>query len=170
MGIEDNVKGDTAAFATFSPFKKWWGRFWELVVFKAFSECQQGSSRARVSSLCIFCQRPPRVNWSVQEFPDQRSLEHGALLFVSAYNGDPEIYFRGFSDKLHYNMNKLWEGCDDWKDAKNYGTSTFSSAATGVRSIPFSTVTAKARKAFAERFGVRVQLDELIAAATQPNG
>jgi len=27
LGIEDNVKGETAAFATFSPFKRQSGRF-----------------------------------------------------------------------------------------------------------------------------------------------
>ena len=93
------------------------------------------------------------------------SLEHGGLLFISAYNGDPEIYFRGFSDKLHYNMNKLWEGCRDWKDAKRY-----KDLDAFIRSYrrpvdAFFNGYAESAKGIRRALRMRVHLDELIAAA-----
>jgi hypothetical protein len=44
-------------------------------------------------------------------------LRHGGFLFITAYNGDPETYFRGFSDQLSAAMDALWGCCVDWKGA-----------------------------------------------------
>lgn len=164
MGIEDNVKGDTAAFATFSPFKKWWGRFWEVVVFKGAPSANKAVREREFLHYAFFANVAPsalrRIGVSTEE-----SLEHGGLLFVSAYNGDPEIYFRGFSDKLYYNMNKLWEGCDDWKDAKTYKDLDAFIRCYQRPVDTFFNSYGESAKGVRRALRMRVQLDELIAAA-----
>ena len=47
-------------------------------------------------------------------------LRHGGFLFNSAYNGDAEAYFRGFSEQLTEHMNDLWDTSVGWVDATPY--------------------------------------------------
>jgi hypothetical protein len=166
-GIEDNLKGDTAAFATFSPFKKWWGRFWEQVVFKCAPSANQAVREREFLHYAFFVNVTPR-QLARAGISGARSLRHGALLFISAYNGDPEIYFRGFSDKLYYNMNKLWEGCEDWQDAKNYRNLELFIRSYRRPVNVFFNGYAESAKGIRRALRVRTQLDELIAAAHSP--
>jgi hypothetical protein len=53
-------------------------------------------------------------------FTPTARLENGGFLFNSAYNGDAEVYFRGFSDDLDDVMNKLWDPTVAWDNAAPY--------------------------------------------------
>ena len=164
MGIEDNVKDETAAFATFSPFKRRSGRFWELLVFKGAPSANKAVREREFLHYAYFVNVAPGALERIG-IEAKGELEHGALLFISAYNGDPEIYFRGFSDKLYYNMNKLWEGCRDWKDAKRY--KDLDSFIRGYRRPinAFFNGYGESAKGIRRALRLRVHLDELIAAA-----
>jgi hypothetical protein len=168
VGIEDNVKGETAAFATFSPFKKWWGRFWELVVFNGAPSANKAVREREFLHYAFFASVSPK-ELRRAGIPTNGPLKHGALLFMSAYNGDPEIYFRGFSDKLYYNMNKLWESCEDWKDAKKYkDLDAFIRSYRRPVSTHFNRYGESAR-GIRRALRMRIELDELIAMASESN-
>jgi len=164
VGIEDNVKAETAAFATFSPFKKWWGRLWELVVFKGAPSANEAVREREFLHYAFFANVSPRA-LKRANLPVTGSLENGALLFISAYNGDPEIYFRGFSDKLYYNMNKLWEGCEDWKDAKKYKDLDAFIRSYHRPADAFFNAYGESAKGIRRALRMRTELDELIAKA-----
>ena len=164
MSIEDNVKGETAAFATFSPFKKWWGRFWEVAVFNGAPSANKAVREREFLHYAFFANVSPKALRRAG-ISATGSLRNGALLFVSAYNGDPEIYFRGFRDKLNYNMNKLWEGCEDWKDAKKYkDLDAFIRSYRRPVDMFFNSY-GESAKGIRRALRMRMHLDELIAAA-----
>jgi hypothetical protein len=119
VAVTDKVKGRTAAFATFSPFRSFKRRLDELVVF-SFAPTNNKAVREReFLHYAYFSNVTPRALARAGIAPTG-ALKHGALLFISAYNGDPEVYFRGFSDDLNDKMDRLWEGCVDWETAKKY--------------------------------------------------
>jgi hypothetical protein len=164
VGIEDNVKGETAAFATFSPFKKWWGRLWERVVYRGAPSANKAVREREFLHYAYFANVSPS-ELARANLPVTGSLKHGALLFISAYNGDPEIYFRGFSDKLYYNMNKLWEGCVDWKDAQNYKDLDAFIRSYHRPAEAFFNAYGESAKGIRRALHLRTELDELIARA-----
>jgi acyl carrier protein phosphodiesterase len=45
---------------------------------------------------------------------------HGGVLFVTAFNGDAEVYFRGFSNNVADAMNAVWSHCQNWTNASPY--------------------------------------------------
>jgi hypothetical protein len=166
VGIEDNVKGETAAFATFSPFKKWWGRFWEVVVFNGAPSANKAVREREFLHYAFFANVSPRALRRAG-IPTNGSLKHGALLFMSAYNGDPEIYFRGFSDKLYDKMNRLWESCEDWKDAQKYrDLDTFIRSYRRPVNTHFNRY-GEGAKGIRRALSMRIGLDELIAIASE---
>ncbi len=119
MAVADKLKGKTSAFATFSPFRSFFHRLNELFVFTFAPTANKAVREREFLHYAYFTRVTPRALARAGIAPNA-SLEHGALLFISAYNGDAEIYFRGFSDELHDKMDRLWEGCEDWKPAKDY--------------------------------------------------
>lgn len=114
----DNVKGRTAAFATFSPFRGFRHRCLEWVAL-AFAPGNDPAARnARFLHTAHFSPVSPRQ--LRRAGISGHALKHGALLFISAYNGDAESYFRGFNDKLFEVMDEVWMRCVEWRGAKDY--------------------------------------------------
>lgn len=116
---QENVKGSTAAFCTFSPFKSRLERWMEWAVFKGAPGATEAVRERRFLHYAYFVRISPRQLKRAQIAAHER-LRAGALLFISAYNGSAELYFRGFSQKLSQPMNRLWEGCTGWKGAEIY--------------------------------------------------
>ena len=164
MGIEDNKKGETSAFATFSPFRKRWGRFWEAIVFKGAPSANEAVREREFLHYAFFVNISPSA-LKRAGIPVSRTLEYGALLFISAYNGDPEIYFRGFSDKLYDKMNRLWESCRDWKNAKEYKDLDAFIRSYRRPANCFFNAYGESAKGIRRALRVRTELDELIARA-----
>lgn len=118
---KDNLQGETSAFCTFSHFKSLcaWLRnrvvlFWSPTAVPAVRSLQflHYAYFARVS----------REKLRRAGIPTEGALEHGGLLFISAYNGDEDDYFGIFSAKVPKQMNDLWGGSRDWKGAQPYPT------------------------------------------------
>lgn len=164
MAIEDNTKGATAAFATFSPFKSFWDRIREHVVFTFASTANPAVRERDFLHYAYFANVTPKQLARAGIDP-KGSLEHGALLFLSAYNGPAEIYFRGFSDKLHENMNSLWNGCIGWKTARDYRNLDAFIRSYRRNTTAFFNNYAEASKGLRRALGFRIKLDQLIAAA-----
>lgn len=118
MTARENVKAETAAFATFSPFKSHLHRHWERVVFALSPLAAAEVRKRKFLHYAYFASVGPRR--LERAGVPKGTLRHGALLFLSAFNGDAEAYFRGFSEKLSPQMNDLWSGTVGWKDAKVY--------------------------------------------------
>jgi hypothetical protein len=114
----ENVKAETAAFATFSPFKSRFHRHWERVVFALAPLASAEVRKRKFLHYAYFVSLSPRR--LRRAGVPKHELRHGALLFLSAFNGDAEAYFKGFSEKLSLQMNDLWGGNVDWKDAAVY--------------------------------------------------
>jgi hypothetical protein len=114
----ENVKAETAAFATFSPFKSHLHRHWERVVFALSPLAATEVRKRKFLHYAYFISLSPRK--LRRAGVPKAALQKGAFLFLSAFNGDAEAYFRGFSEKLSPQMNDLWGGNSDWKDASVY--------------------------------------------------
>lgn len=114
----ENTKGPTTAFATFSPYKSYRdlvGSFCSLGL--AWTKTA-GARELRFLHTAHFSVIPP---WKLRRAGIRGDATRaGALLFVSAYNGDPEKYFRGFSDNLAKVLDTVWRWCVDWKGAHPY--------------------------------------------------
>ena len=161
--MEDNVKGATAAFCTFSPFKSGWARRWHWVVQKAAPRATQQVRLRRFLHYAYFVALSPR-DLARANIPAKAALRPGALLFLSAYNGTAEVYFRGFSEKLPDQMNDLWGGCTDWENAGKYEnldrfiTTYRRPVGFHFNAYPDKSVNVRAA------LKLRLQLDELLAA------
>jgi hypothetical protein len=121
MGFGENQKGNTFAFVTFSPFKSLLGLFSEIFVLRLAHKKQIQTDVRRLEFLhyAHFTRVTPFALFR-SGFPFTWRLLRGGFLFNSAYNGDAEVYFRGFSTDLREHMNDLWQSSVDWVDAKPY--------------------------------------------------
>ena len=130
MSFDENEKDETFAFTTFSPFKSWWDSLSEiLVLFAARTPDIQKNVRAlkflhyahftRVSARAL---RRAGLRTSRCGTPGgvKGRLCNGGFLFNSAYNGDAEAYFRGFSEQLTEHMDDLWGTSVGWVSASPY--------------------------------------------------
>jgi hypothetical protein len=116
---EENFKAETAAFATFSPFKSRLHRYWEWFVLKAAPRVASQVRAQKFLHYAFFARLSPKT-FRRLGLSDDRLLSAGAFLFVSAFNGDAQAYFRGFSEKLSPAMNDLWNTSVGWRDAARY--------------------------------------------------
>jgi hypothetical protein len=119
MMARENLKAATAAFATFSPFRSWLSRQKERLVFAAAPGTEVEVRKREFLHYAYFVSLSPR-RLKRLGIPRQKPLANGGLLFLSAFNGDAESYFRGFSEKLYAQMNDLWGTSLGWRDAKHY--------------------------------------------------
>jgi hypothetical protein len=112
-------KGPTTAFSTFTPFKSWFARLYSRVVhFGAHGEDENIKPLAFLHHAFWATITPDELRTA--GFRRDEAPEHGALLFVSAFNGDASTYIRGFSDDLGTEMDALWGGCQDWTTATDF--------------------------------------------------
>lgn len=114
----DNSKGATTAFATFSPYtdRRWlWYSLGSLVGAWTQTKTARGPEFLHTAQ---FLRLTPRHLKRIGIKND--ALKAGGLIFLSAYNGDPEVYFRGFSDDLFVAMNAVWRACREWEAAKPF--------------------------------------------------
>lgn len=114
----DNSKGATTAFATFSPYKDRWQLLysWGSLV-GAWTQTKTARGPEFLHTAQFLRVAPEHLKRIGIE---HESLRAGGLLFLSAYNGDPEVYFRGFSDELFVAMNAVWRACRKWEAAKPF--------------------------------------------------
>jgi hypothetical protein len=119
MTARENVKAATAAFATFSPFRSWLARQKERLVFALAPAAEVEVRKREFLHYAYFVSLSPR-RLKRLGIPKRKPLSNGGLLFLSAFNGDAESYFRGFSDTLSPQMNDLWGTSVGWRDAKEY--------------------------------------------------
>jgi hypothetical protein len=121
MSFEENEKGKTFAFTTFSPFKSWLDSISEpVVLFAARTPDIQKAVRAlKFLHYAHFIRVPPGA-LKKAGIETKGRLRWGGFLFNSAYNGDAEVYFRGFSEKLTEHMDDLWNTSVDWISASPY--------------------------------------------------
>jgi hypothetical protein len=113
-----NVKAQTTAFATFSPYKDWWSIHASRI---ALALAPVNTRRAREREF-LHTAHFSAISGRQLRRAGLRgdNLKPGALLFISAYNGDAEVYFRGFSEKLAGVMNQVWKWCVDWQPFEKY--------------------------------------------------
>jgi len=116
---DDNVKGATTAFCTFTPFKSRCARALHWVVLKGAPVNTEKIRLRRFLHYMAFAAVSPRQLKRAQ-IPLHPRLRSGAMLFISAFNGNAEPYIRGFSENLAGQMNDLWRGCVDWLGAEEY--------------------------------------------------
>jgi hypothetical protein len=116
---DDNVRGATTAFCTFTPFKSFWARIWHFFVLKGAPLATDKIRNLRFLHYMSFVTVTPK-HLKRAQLPDQKRLRSGAMLFISAYNGAEDTYFRGFHSDLDNQMNSLWGGCVDWMGAEEY--------------------------------------------------
>jgi hypothetical protein len=118
MVIFDNKKHATAAFATFSPFKSRRSRLKEWIALFFAPGNDEVARKPAFLHTAQFCVVSPshlrRVGLTSPR------LKYGALLFMSAYNGDPESYFRGFNKDLFTVMDEVWMHCEQWHGAREF--------------------------------------------------
>lgn len=114
----DNTKGKTSAFATFSPFKTGLHRWLEGVALFLAPINDAAARKPQFLHTALFS-RVTRKHLKSAKLEGE-TLNDGALLFVSYYNGDPETYFRGFSSDLYAVMDAVWSHCVEWETAKEY--------------------------------------------------
>lgn len=113
MSVE-NAKGQTTAFCTFTPFRSRCARFVHWAVLK-LSPVETDAIRLLqfLHYMCFASVSPRALKRAQLEWRGAA----GAMLFMSAYNGKTETYFRGFNQNLAAQMDQLWGGCVDWKGA-----------------------------------------------------
>lgn len=115
---QDVQAEQTAPFSTFSPFASRMGS-WLSILIHVLAHGEDENIK-RVAFLHharwtrITRRALTKAGFSRDELPPW-----GALLFVSAFNGEGSTYIRGFSEKLGDKMNALWGGCVNWTDARN---------------------------------------------------
>ncbi|HVW28758.1 MAG TPA: hypothetical protein VHC69_25505 [Polyangiaceae bacterium] len=116
MSIEETTKGNLGAFAHFVPFKSLWAYLWQKAVL--FSAPQHDDEVRKLGFLQYA--HFTRVSASALRRAGVKELKHGGMLFMSAFNGDANAYFRAFSDKVPVPMSALWSGCPGWTSATPY--------------------------------------------------
>lgn len=119
MAVRENVKAETAAFVTFSPFRSWLGRQKERLVFALAPGAEAEVRKREFLHYAFFISLSPRRLRRIG-LARRKPLSHGGFLFLSAFNGDAESYFRGFSEKLSTQMNDLWSTSVGWRDFAKY--------------------------------------------------
>lgn len=115
----DNLKGLTAAFSTFSYFKSGFSRAMEWVVLMGAPTQSVKARKLEFLHTAHFCRVSPKQLKRAGLQP-KRPFNSGALLFLSTYNGDGDVYFRGFSDKIAGPLNQVWTPCIGWQAASPY--------------------------------------------------
>jgi hypothetical protein len=119
MAVRENVKAETAAFVTFSPFRSWLGRQKERLVFALAPGAEVEVRKREFLHYAYFISLSPRRLRRLG-IAKKAPLRHGGFLFLSAFNGDAESYFRGFSEKLSAQMNDLWGTSVGFRDFAKY--------------------------------------------------
>lgn len=121
MRFGENQKGRTFAFTTFTPFKSFTDRVYEIAVLIGAHAgwIQEKVRELKFLHYAHFTRVTPRA-LERAGIPATGNLRNGGFLFSSAYNGDAEVYFRGFSEDLTQQMNDLWSGTVGWVDAAPY--------------------------------------------------
>ena len=115
----DNLKGPTVAFATFSHFKSEVHRVWEALVLVGARRMTKAVRGLKFLHTAHFCRVSPEHLRRAGLAPTGR-LEAGGLLFMSAYYGDADAYFRAFSDKVPETMDAVWNTSIGWTAAAPY--------------------------------------------------
>jgi hypothetical protein len=113
----ENVKASTAAFTTFTPFRSWLSRQLERLPLIGAVTAEREVRKRKFLHHAYFVRLSPR-HFKRVGLPTDGPLKNGALLFLSAFNGDSEAYFRGFSNDLHAPMDQIWKHCVDWETAR----------------------------------------------------
>ena len=116
MSIEETTKGNLGAFTHFVPFKSFWAYLWQKFVL--FSAPQHDDEVRKLGFLQYA--HFTRVPASAFQRAGVEDIPHGGMLFMSAFNGDANVYFRAFSDKVPVPMGALWSGCNGWTSATPY--------------------------------------------------
>ena len=159
----DNEKAQTTAFITFSPFKSRWHRHFSALVMLGARTKTAAARKPAFLHTARFSRISPaelaRAGLSGE------NLRQGALLFLSSFNGDPETYFRGFSDPLAPVMNDVWQHCVDWRGAQPFTHLIAFIDAYRRRSQSYFNAYPMASKRIRESLLLRRQLDKLNALA-----
>jgi hypothetical protein len=113
----ENVKASTRAFTTFTPFRSWLHRQLERLPLIGAVTAEPEVRKRKFLHHAFFVRLSPR-HFRRIGLPTDGPLKDGGLLFVSAFNGEAEDYFRGFSNDLHEPMDQIWSHCVDWETAR----------------------------------------------------
>ena len=113
MAQDENIKGETTAFCVFAPFKSWEDRLYSWFVMKGGPVATEEIRRRRFLHFMSFMRISPKSLKRAQ-LPHRGPLASGALVFISAFNGQAKVYVRGFSEHLGPQMDLLWRGCAGW--------------------------------------------------------
>jgi hypothetical protein len=119
---DENIKGRASAFATLSPFKGFVARQLEAAVLwgaSAFHRPEPGM-RARKFLRHAYWVRLPGAAFRTGT-PKSRSELHGALLFMSSFNGDLADYLGAFTVVLPDAMDLVWGRAENWPGARSHG-------------------------------------------------
>lgn len=103
----------TKAFATFSPYNGWCDLIFSSLTLR-LGEANALTVRQQKFLHCMqFCAISPRDLKRVGL--STAGIEHGALLFMSYYNGSRDAYFEGFAKGMWSHMNDVWRFCKRWR-------------------------------------------------------
>jgi hypothetical protein len=104
---------ETTAFATFSPYRSRFARVASKLTL-LLGETNTAAIRQRqFLHSALFCPVSPA---ELQRAGVQgEGAKHGALLFMSYYNGSRGVYFDGFARYLWEQMNEVWRYCVGWE-------------------------------------------------------
>ena len=102
----ENEKGHAQAFSTFSPFKSWIGRQVQRLVYAGAPDRELDIRDRKFLHYAYWLTLTPaaliRAGLAKEDRP-----KHGALLFVSGFNGRADQYVNAFSEHLH----SQWTRC-----------------------------------------------------------
>jgi hypothetical protein len=161
---EQNAKGATTAFSTFTPFRSWWARFTHWFVVQAAPVATDQIRRQRVVQHMSFFSVGPGALKRAQMAGTKRPSS-GAMLLISAHEGKTEPFIRELSATLAQGMNRLWGGCVGWKGAESYDdVSAFVEAYQRRADLHFNAVALTSSRSRAA-LRLRAEIDELIALA-----
>jgi hypothetical protein len=116
----ENIKGPTTAFGTFSPYKSLGlkGLVWSYIsLLAAWTQTTRARYLKFLHTAHFSVVTPCKLKRAGLK---GEGIRRGALLFMSAYNGDADVYFRGFSDNVADVLDTVWGGCVDWRGASPY--------------------------------------------------
>jgi hypothetical protein len=159
----DNTKGFTTAFATFSPFKAAKNRYRSFFTLALAPLLTVEARKLAFLHTAQFIRLAPKhLRRAGLTGP---SLKPGALLFISAFNGDAETYFRAFGQELDPVMNRVWRDCAEWTGAQPYPRLAAFIGSFRRRSSFFFNAYPAASKQLRASLILRRQLDKLHALA-----
>ena len=165
--MADNVKQQTTAFITFSPFKSGLHRLASaLVLLGARTQTAEARKPEFLHTAHFSRVRPGHLTRTGLAGDNVR---HGVLLFVSSFNGDPESYFRGFSEDLASVMNDVWSACVGWRGAEEFTHLSSFIEAYRRRSQSYFNAYPASSKQIRMSLLLRRQLDRLHALAHSPD-